>query len=180
MTARQAHGFKFEKAMIVEHRLAPAPRGAHKWDGFAPQTGLPVSVKTRAHRQALGMGDFFRQGQVDSDFYICAGFWKDKYNNIIQKNIVKIPVDVWRPLFPSFLDEEIKNVLKRSSPSYDYDQQWEQDRNMLSDAWEASSGSYIKLAPKRAHSTNQIRMQCVLPYESFLMLAEQFTVPDIL
>ena len=59
-----------------------------KWDGEF--NGLPISIKTEKFGSDVEMADFFRNQQVNEDFYLLVGFWKDQKDNIVEEHLLKI------------------------------------------------------------------------------------------
>jgi hypothetical protein len=167
MAERQKHGFEYEDLKINENGLIKEENYTAKWDTFEIYNGIktPVSVKCISLNSSIDFGDFKRQSEVDEDFILYVGFWKDKKDNIVEEYKVLINKDIWNSYFgnktiiQSMLDE-----MKGISNKYSDDDKWKVYRNKYKDLY---GKSIVSLRFKRDHK-KQKRIQCGITKPNFV------------
>lgn len=165
---RQRHGFKFEdwvKKTFFDIYYAS------KWDipkELNPnKRGGPISIKTAKWKGSVYFGDTIRQYDINTDFTLIVGFWKEMSG---KKKIVKITKSIittnnWRKYWGKIsrkelliLDKLIKNRTK------DY-KAIRIEAQKLKKTIGAKYG-IITLNPK-IDSKTQRRLQCSIPFKDF-------------
>lgn len=177
-TERQAHGLNNEDRVKLDYGLLDYGGVTSGYTGkYDAQTkeGVPVSIKTEKIKSDIELGDYFRNAQVNKDFYMVVSFWEEKKDNIVEEYRVKFPVEDWKKLFNHGLDDKIRRVIKEASNDYAYDSIWTQKINELKEEY---GNNIIRLRPKRDHK-KQKRMQCAISYADFLMLHDKYKTEDI-
>jgi hypothetical protein len=96
MAERQKHGFEYEKLIINENNLTKECNYNSKWDTFEIYNDIktPVSIKCIGVNSSIDFGDFKRQVEVNENFILYVGFWKDLKNNIVEEYKVYINKDI--------------------------------------------------------------------------------------
>lgn len=176
--ANQRHGFDNELRIVTQHDLLHLKDSyTHPWDAYTKgDDPVPVSIKTKSARGSVEMGDFFRNASKTEDFFLSVSFWQNKTDNIVSEHILYLPIGYWSKQFPQYLNLQIKDLLDNITNDYADDLRWKAGCTRIHDEW-AKTGSLIRLAPKRDHKT-QKRMQCVIPYNNFMIMAKHYEVAD--
>lgn len=175
---RQAHGFNNEDRVKSDYELLDYAGETNGYTGkYDAQTkeGIPVSIKTEKLKSDVELGDYFRNAQVNQDFYLVVSFWENEKNNIVEEYHVKFPAEEWKKLFNHNLDDKIRRVIQEASNDYSYDAIWTQKIKKLKEEY---GNNIIRLRPKRDHKT-QKRMQCAISYADFLRLHDTYKTEDI-
>jgi hypothetical protein len=176
--ARQIHGFKNEYRVCQKLDLEKTVPYTSEWDARTKTpSASPFSIKTKEIGKAVEMGDFFRNSLKSEDFYLHVSFWKNDKYNIVSEHLLYIPYNEWQKFFPKEYDNDIRTMLRNSSPDHSYDAKWKLDILDIQEKWK-STGSIIKLCPKRDHK-GQIRMQCAIGFKDFIVLEKLYGVESV-
>lgn len=171
MAEVQSHGFIFEN--WVKDTFFDSYRGGYsdKWDipaKFNKKFGnLNVSIKTAKYGSTIGLGDALRQFDINDDFLIIVGFWKQngKYKKIVNVSSVVVNSKVWRKLWqPVNFTELIKldRLIKNTSLHYTVVRKMAQDLKKIN----PYSLCKITLNPK-IDSKTQRRLQCGIKFHLY-------------
>jgi hypothetical protein len=165
----QGHGFTFEKWVrqtFFNNFEATSYTG--KWDVDkefnANNGGLPVSIKAASYGSPVGLGDALRQFQIDEDFLLIVGFWRQEENKKRIVNIVAAPITVslWKSLWHPIALADLKNlddVIKDRSLTY---QQARAEAQRIK-SQPPFTQAHIVVNPK-IDSRTQRRLQCSLGF----------------
>jgi len=123
---------------------------------------------------SVELGDFFRQSQISSDFYMVVGFWQKSKAKIVQENIILVPHDLWSQQFDVKNVEKNKTLFDGITNSYSDDAKWRQRMKEFKDNWN-SVETGIQINPKRDHK-NQKRLQCSIKTEFMEFLISKHSV----
>lgn len=177
MAERQSHGLINEARIKTEYELNDYLGKKDYTAKYDAETkdGKPVSIKTIKHKSSVDLGDYFRNANVEEDFYLVVSFWKTDKLNIHEEYHLLIPAEIWQRLFKREFDERIKTMLDEVSHERWYDRIWRAQRLALKADW---GDGIIKLRPKRDHKS-QKRMQCAISYKDLLVLHELYKTDDI-
>lgn len=176
MTARQEHGFSNEYQIKDRYGLLDYDdtRYTARFDAKHAD-GKPVSIKTKKNKSAVELGDYWRNVEINQDFYLVVTFWKSSPENIVEELHMLIPADEWSKLFDRSFDDRIRALIDNASNDYSYDPIWRVERKKL----QADYGKrVIRLRPKRDHKT-QKRMQCAISYADLLDLHSKYSTDRI-
>ncbi len=119
----QQHGYVFERwvqdTFFDGYRLE---NYTQEWDVAKEANkkygGLPVSIKFTKYGSPVGLGDALRQFQIDEDFLLIIGYWKQEGERKRVVNMVaavvtpKLYQSLWQPITPDdlkTLDAAVKN-----------------------------------------------------------------------
>lgn len=178
MVEVQSHGFKFET--WVRDNFFSGYEGDYmqKWD-VPPEENISknipekyqniaVSIKASKIGSPIGLGDIFRQREINQDFLMIAGFWTQRRKNekwFVEIGISKFLQSEWDSLWGELSIEEIKKIdTVIKNRSYHYStvrkkaQEWKRNAFVQS--------STIVVNPK-IDTRGQRRIQCSLPYKVF-------------
>lgn len=189
---RQAHGFINEQRVVDLYDLTHLKKDyTHKWDAYTKEDiPMPVSIKSKSQNGSVEMGDFFRNANVQENFYLHVTYWSpyvmaetpksklltpDKF--ITSEHALLIPGPAWSAMFPQSLHDDIRTLIRDASNDKSYDDIWKEKCAAVKEKWE-ETGSIIKLAPKRDHKS-QKRMQCVIPYTEFVSMCKAYEVEHL-
>lgn len=171
MAERQAHGFSYQTTIIKRYNLSEInPKTGEKleytdkWDAFFHN--IPVSIKTKQFGGNIEMADIFRQANVDSDFILQVGFWKNNEDNIVEEHTLYIIKDEWNALFDQNCLNQYKELIYNISNDHIDDQKWTNEINRLRAIWKKMTPYLIVPRPKRDHK-KQKRIQCAINNSSF-------------
>lgn len=162
MSERQKHGFDFEISYIQDNGLIKNDDYTGQYDAF-DKNGIPYQLKLLKHKSSIQLGDYFRNIQKDSDFYLVVQFWKHQKNNIIEVHELFIDYNIWNNML--YFDEwkELKDWIQNVSNARSFDQQWRKERMY----WKEKFGDRkVSLLFKRDHKT-QKRIQCGIKNQAF-------------
>lgn len=189
MTARQQHGFDYEKYIIDKFNLIGSTNYLSKDDAYSVDKNgntYPVQTKCIKFGSPIDMGSFERNRDKTKDFALIIGFWNKGIleKELVEEHLLTIDVDWWRELFqaPAGFYEEINNFLKHISNDKKDDDKWTEGRKLYEMVWKNSWKDYAldfsekwgelyKERPilprfKRDHKT-QKRIQCAIPNKLF-------------
>ena len=189
MVEVQAHGFSFEK--WVRDHFFSGYQGTYmqKWD-VAPDRNnqasvptqfhnLPVSIKTAKLGSPIGLGDAFRQRQIDHDFLMIAGFWEQRTTTekwIVDIGCARFDSATWQKLWGqltlddiSSIDRVVKNMNEHYWTVRAKAQEWKTKTAVLT--------STLVINPK-IDSKTQRRIQCSLPYLTFWHFSGRNPIPQ--
>lgn len=175
MSEVQKHGFIFEQWIKENFFINSEGKYSDKWD-IKPECNinpvlpkefhhLPVSIKTAKNKSPIGLGDAIRQYDIDSDFLLIVGFWKqaNSFKFFVSVEAARIELKVWKNLW---------SPLKRDALIY-LDSSIKDTNHNYSDVRKIAQGikrdlpqTKIVLNPK-IDSKRQRRLQCSLPYNIF-------------
>jgi hypothetical protein len=183
MSEVQKHGFSFEQ--WIRDTFFESYEGVYsqKWDVPSESNrsklvpaefrGLPVSIKTTKHGSPVNLGDALRQFQVDDDFVMICGIWKQA--NRQEKLLVAIGAalfraSAWRQLWSPLKLAELKELdltVKDRGISY-------VEARLRAKQWQAlhkpRSEANLRINPK-IDSKEQRRVQCSLPFATYCEVA---------
>lgn len=190
MVEVQAHGFSFEKWVRDNFFAGYAGSYMQKWDVPAeanvnraiPESfrHLPVSIKTAGFSSSINLGDILRQRQIDSDFLMIVGFWRQR--NATEKwfeeiGFARFTSASWAELWGRLTFAQIQSidvVVKDLALPCTVAQQRARD-------WKRSTPevatSHLIVNPK-IDSKRQRRIQCSLPFRTFWQHAGRIPVPQ--
>ncbi|HOE63397.1 MAG TPA: hypothetical protein PKW18_08390 [Candidatus Sumerlaeota bacterium] len=171
----QKHGFAFQEWIKTEFFENFQSNYSDKWDipkeynhnHKIPQEywRLPVSIKTAKNKSPIGFGDAIRQYDIDSDFILIVGFWKqiggDKY--FVSVEAKKIKASFWKSLWVPLKRDELlylDTTIKDTSKHY-FDV-----RKEAQEIKRSFPPTKITLNPK-IDSKKQRRLQCSLLFNIF-------------
>jgi len=129
---------------------------------------IPVSVKTAKLGSPIGLGDVRRQRQINHDFLLIVGFWKQ--HSKTEKHIVdigwtRIGLSRWESLWGDLclaeleiIDAEVKDLNEHYTTVRSRAREWKSQALVKSSA--------IVVNPK-IDSKSQRRIQCSMPYKTF-------------
>ena len=166
MAERQRHGLDYENFVFdKDNTLIRTKCYTHRWDGFN-RNNTPISIKTKKiGGNKLEMGDFFRQSEVNQDFYIYLGFWqynKKKQKVLVKEKIYKIPYTYHQLNFREKYVEAQREVFKGVATNEERDplrdKEWTKRREKFAKRWK-ESGSKVTPLYKKDHK-GQKRIQC--------------------
>lgn len=188
---RQQHGFDEEEHLIKNHSYYRKPENENytaEYDCYIKTKDIeyypenvkniikknyeiPVSVKTKKLNQSVEMASLQRNANIKSDFILSVAFWEKEKNNIVGRDVLLIPKDVWLKEFPEELVKKMLNIFvdNNITNSYDDDKKWRLIRREYKKIWK-ESGSNINVLFKRDHK-NQLRLQCSIkkPFYNYLL-----------
>jgi hypothetical protein len=190
MVEVQAHGFSFEKWVRDTHFDGYRGNYMQKWD-VAPEAacgpsvprelrGLPVSIKTAKYGCPIGLGDVLRQRQIDSEFVMIVGFWRQR--SASEKWFEEIGVSHFTPadwdlLWGSLTLEQLREIdrtIKDVTLPYSIARQRARD-------WKRSTAgvasAQLIINPK-IDSKTQRRIQCSMPFPTFWRIAGRTPTPQ--
>lgn len=159
MTERQIHGFKYEEYVKNKYSLLDYEKDNYisKWD--AVYKGIPVSIKT--HKiGTVELGDYFRQENIDEDFFMIIGFWEDSTSKeIVEQHILFIPYKEWNKCFSNKVSDYLIYMLNNITNKYEDDIKWKKMIENANNIWKQNTNRMIKPLYKRDHK-KQKRIQC--------------------
>lgn len=179
MVEVQFHGFSFEKWVRDTFFEGYAGSYMQKWDVppeinrasiIPPQfRHLPVSIKTAKYGSPIGLGDVLRQRQINSDFVMITGFWRQRTPTekwFEEIGVVHFSATTWIGLWGDLTLDQlvgIDRVVKSLSLPYAIARLQARDwkRNTL-----AVPTARFVINPK-IDSKTQRRIQCSLPFAAF-------------
>lgn len=166
----QRHGYVFEKwvrdtffdGYVLENytQLWDVPKDKNKNYG-----GIPVQIKMTKYGTAVDLGDALRQFQIDENFLLIIGYWKQEGDKKRIVNLVPIVVEskLWRRLWQPIEWQDLKTldaVIKDRTRDY---------KDVRADAKKHKrrapfSQAQMVLNPK-IDSKTQRRLQCSLRFD---------------
>ena len=161
---RQNHGFSFEQQCKDKYSITLSGEYMSKWDGEF--NGLPISIKTEKFGSDVEMADFFRNQQVNEDFYLLVGFWKDQKDNIVEEHLLKIKGDEYHQMFSENYNDRLHNLLDNITNDKSDDAKWKEQIASIRKDWENDTLNLIRLRFKRDHK-HQKRIQCAINNKDF-------------
>jgi len=167
MAERQKHGFEYEEFKINENNLIKENNYTAKWDTFEVYNGVrtPVSVKCIGINSSIDFGDFKRQTEINEDFILYIGFWKNKKNNIVEEYKILLKKDNWNSYFgDKTIIKEMLDEMRNISNEHTDDSIWKEYRNRYKKLY---GKSIISLRFKRDHK-KQKRIQCGITKPNFI------------
>ncbi|NBU98930.1 MAG: hypothetical protein EBS19_12105 [Spirochaetia bacterium] len=177
MSERQSHGLVYEKSVKDKLGLLDYENNQSYTSKYDAKTkdGKPVSIKTEKYKTSVELGDYFRNANIDEDFYMIVSFWEKEKTNIVEEYHLLIPAEVWKSFFKREFDERIKELIFSASNERSYDSIWKEKIKQLSEDY---GKPIIRLRPKRDHK-RQKRMQCAIMYNDFIKLHELYKTEDL-
>ena len=76
---------------------------------------MPVSIKLEQYESDIELADYFRNNQIEEDFYLIVGFWQGTKNNIVEEHILLINGVEYHKLFDLSFNERFKELLANIS-----------------------------------------------------------------
>lgn len=111
MVARQFHGFSEEEKIKQTYEVFDPKDGSYtsEWDGainaqhvigsskpnHSAEMVLPVSIKTKSLGGSVEMGSLLRNSVKEEDFVLTVAFWKTAKHNIVKRDFILIPRELW-------------------------------------------------------------------------------------
>lgn len=97
MAERQRHGFDYQNKILETFNIQGTENYMDKWDGHENHNDIivPGSIKCSKLFGEIGLGDIRRISQINEDFILYSGHWKDRKDNIVEDYRIKIDKDVW-------------------------------------------------------------------------------------
>lgn len=161
---RQKHGFSFEQQCKDKYGIVLSNEYTSKWDGKLNE--LPISIKTEKFGSDVEMADFFRNQQVNEDFYLLVGFWKDQKDNIVEEHLLKIKSDEYHQMFSENYTDRLHNLLDNITNDKSDDAKWKEQIASIRKDWKNDTPNLIRLRFKRDHKS-QKRIQCAINNKDF-------------
>lgn len=163
MAERQEHGFIYEEHFINENKLIKEKSYTAKFDARNSE-GTPYQIKTIRLGSSIDLGDYFRNANIEEDFFLIISFWKEKRQDIVEVHKLFIDCNEWKKLFSFEKESEMKDWIKnRVSNSYSYDEQWKEETKYFKEKFGKRK---VALRFKRDHKT-QRRIQCAINKTDF-------------
>lgn len=190
MVEVQAHGFSFEKWVRDTHFDSYVGNYMQKWDippdaacgaSVPPQLrGIPVSIKTAEYGCPIGLGDVLRQRQIDSDFLMIVGFWRQRGPNekwFEEIGVVRFTSAAWNLLWGNLRVEQLREIDRTIKDlTVPYSTARQRARDWKRSTTEVKSAQLI-INPK-IDSKTQRRIQCSMPFVTFWRLAGRIPTPQ--
>ena len=123
MTEIQIHGFTFEKWVCDTFFDGYTGGYMRKWDVPPeannspaippPWRSLPVSIKTTKYGSPVGLGDVFRQRQIDVPFLMIVGFWRQRTPSekwVEDIGVACFPLESWATLWGPLALEHLRSI----------------------------------------------------------------------
>ena len=161
---RQKHGFSFEQQCKDKYGIVLSNEYTSKWDGKLNE--IPISIKTEKFGSDVEMADFFRNQQVNEDFYLLVGFWKDQKDNIVEEHLLKIKGDEYHQMFSENYTDRLHNLLDNITNDKSDDAKWKEQIASIRKDWKNDTPNLIRLRFKRDHKS-QKRIQCAINNKDF-------------
>lgn len=162
---RQKHGFLFEEKIIENFGLIKENNYTSRWDAFTTN-GTPVSIKVEKIGSDIELADYFRNADINQDFYLIVGFWKDDKTNIVETRVLKIKGREWQELFISEFSELLHDLLSSITNDKKDDTKWKTKTKEIKKLWKEKTKNLIRPRFKRDHKT-QKRVQCAINNKDF-------------
>jgi len=187
MSARQQHGFDYEKHIIELLNLKRNKNYTGKNDAYYKDKNgkeYLVQIKCIKKGSAIDLGDYCRNKNKNKDFVLIIGFWEGSKENIVEEYILYPPLEWWIGLFKVYdgFDKEMYEFLDDISNDKIDDAKWVSGRKMLTKKWNDSwvphnsdfENVWKEKYPerlvlprfKRDHK-KQKRIQCAIPNKIF-------------
>ena len=161
---RQKHGFIFEEYVKNKYDIELNKEYTAAWDGVL--NGYPVSIKCEKYGSDIELADYFRNSNIEHDFYLIVGFWQDSKDNIVEEKILFIKGDEFHLLFDETFSVRFKELLNNITNSVEDDDKWKKAITALRKEWSVSTPNLIRPRFKRDHKT-QKRIQCAINNKDF-------------
>lgn len=162
-TARQWHGFEYEKRVINRFNLHKSKSHTAEYDGMLHQ--LPIQIKCMKHGTSVEFGDYFRNKNKKEDFILIVGFWKEDKLSIKEEYILKVKSKLYIDNLKYYFDEDLRQGLKYITNDVSDDLRWKTYCNLHRQQWEEMTNN-MSLRFRRDHKT-QKRIQCGLSWTMF-------------
>ena len=72
---------------------------------------IPVSIKLEQYGSDIELADYFRNSQIEENFYLIVGFWQGTKDNIIEEYILLINGEEYHKLFDLSFNERFTELL---------------------------------------------------------------------
>lgn len=159
---RQIAGFEFERFAAEVYGIELSSNYADKFDGTL--NGIPVSIKFEKYGTDVGMADYFRNANIETDFYLLVGFHKNL--KIEKVHWLYIPANDYRILFSNNCSVFFSKMLKEITNNYQDDEKWYSLIQEAKTMWKENTPNLIRPRFKRDHKT-QKRIQCAINNKDF-------------
>ena len=164
MAERQQHGFNFEQHIKEKYQVILNDGYTNKWDGLL--NGVPVSIKLEQYGSDIELADYFRNSQIEENFYLIVGFWQGAKDNIVEEHILLIDGVEYHKLFDLSFNERFKELLASISNDKKDDALWKKQITLLRKEWSEKTLNLIRPRFKRDHK-KQKRIQCAINNKDF-------------
>lgn len=164
MSERQKHGFNFEQYVKEKYQIILSNEYTSKWDGVL--NTIPVSIKLEQYGSDIELADYFRNSQIEENFYLIVGFWQGTKDNIIEEYILLINGEEYHKLFDLSFNERFTELLVNISNDKKDDILWKQQITLLRKEWSKKTSNLIRPRFKRDHK-KQKRIQCAINNKDF-------------
>lgn len=164
MAERQQHGFNFEQYIKEKYQVILNDEYTNKWDGLLNK--IPVSIKLEQYGSDIELADYFRNSQIEEDFYLIVGFWQGTKSNIIEEHILLINGVEYHKLFDLSFNERFRELLASISNDKKDDALWKKQITLLRKEWSEKTSNLIRPRFKRDHK-KQKRIQCAINNKDF-------------
>ena len=162
-SARQWHGFEYERRVIERFKLQKSLSHTAEYDGTLNH--LPIQIKCMKQGTSVEFGDYFRNKRKDKDFILIVGFWKEDKLNIKEEYILKVNSKMYIDNLKYYFDDELRYGLKHISNNISDDMRWKAYCHLHRQQWEEMNNN-MSLRFRRDHKT-QKRIQCGLSWKMF-------------
>ena len=164
MSERQKHGFNFEQYVKEKYQITLSNEYTSEWDGVL--NTIPVSIKLEQYGSDIELADYFRNSQIEENFYFIVGFWQGTKDNIIEEYILLINGEEYHKLFDLSFNERFTELLVNISNDKKDDILWKQQITLLRKEWSKKTSNLIRPRFKRDHK-KQKRIQCAINNKDF-------------
>lgn len=161
---RQSHGFKFEQYIKEKYNVCLFDEYTSKWDGVL--NNIPVSIKCEKLGSDIELADYFRNSDIQDDFYLIVGFWDKNKDNIVEEKILLIKGEEFHSLFNEKMSLKFKELITSISNDHSDDEKWKNSIKELKTEWKSLTPNLIRPRFKRDHKT-QKRIQCAINNKDF-------------
>ena len=164
MAERQQHGFNFEQHIKEKYQVILNDGYTNKWDGLLNE--VPVSIKLEQYGSDVELADYFRNSQIEENFYLIVGFWQGTKDNIVEEHVLLINGAEYHKLFDLSFNERFKELLANISNDKKDDALWKKQITLLRKEWSEKTPNLIRPRFKRDHK-KQKRIQCAINNKDF-------------
>lgn len=164
MTARQYHGFWFEKKAIQKYGLTSCSGYTCKYDAFYSAAKIPVQIKYVKRGCSVELGGYLRNKQKKEDFILIVGIWENKKDNIIDEIILYIEHENFTKQLAFDFDAEMFEEMKLISNLRLDDFKWSSFCKKYKQVW--CKENLLDIRFKRDHK-KQKRIQCSISWKKF-------------
>ena len=146
------------KSVIERYGLRAAAQYTARTDALT-HDNIPVQIKLTKKGGEVCLGSLQNNQEVESDFILHLGFWKDQKDNIVEELTFFVSIEEWKSHLFLENQDNIIDEFKSFSNNKEDDKAYTSFRKRLKDIW---GDRLIHLRLKRDHKT-QKRIQLAIP-----------------